>query len=66
LDRRRRRRTRARFFKQSKGKLLAACNADMIALQCRGHACDLKSDKPGRSYSSSRSGARHALEPRHE
>jgi protein required for attachment to host cells len=57
---------RARFFMQSKGKLLAAGNADMIAVESRGHARDLKSDRPGRSYSSSRGGARHALEPPHD
>lgn len=59
---------RARFFVRSKGahKLLPARNADLIAVESRGHARDLKSDKPGRSYSSARGGVRHALEPPHD
>ena len=39
---------------------------DMVAPQSRLRSRDLKSDKPGRSYSSSRSGVRHALEPPHD
>jgi protein required for attachment to host cells len=59
---------RARFFERSRAadRLLPATNADMIAVGSRGHARDLKSDKPGRGFSSSRSGARHALEPPHD
>jgi protein required for attachment to host cells len=59
---------RARFFTESDdgAKLVAARLADMIAPMNRRPARDLKSDKPGRSYSSSRSGVRHALEPPHD
>lgn len=59
---------RARFFTPSEDakKLVSALAADMFAAEARGHSSDLKSDKPGRSYSSSRSGARHALEPPHD
>ncbi|MDP1964452.1 MAG: host attachment protein, partial [Reyranella sp.] len=59
---------RARFLAPSddRSKLVPARNADMVALESRGHAHDLKSDKPGRSYSSARGGVRHALEPPHD
>jgi protein required for attachment to host cells len=59
---------RARFFVHRKGsaKLVPARNADMVGLDSRRHARDLKSDKPGRSFSSARSGVRHALEPPHD
>jgi protein required for attachment to host cells len=59
---------RARFFALSEDakKLVSVRSADMVAPQSRQHARDLKSDKPGRSYSSSRSGVRHALEPPHD
>jgi len=32
----------------------------------KGHARDLKSDRPGRTLNSSKSGTRHAIEPRHD
>jgi len=59
---------RARFFSPSEDakKLVAVGAADMVAPQSRQHSRDLKSDKPGRSYSSSRSGVRHAFEPPHD
>ena len=59
---------RGRFFTPDvEGrKLLPAGPADLVAPQSRQHPRDLKSDKPGRSYSSSRSGVRHALEPPHD
>ncbi|MFI4998833.1 MAG: host attachment protein [Reyranellales bacterium] len=59
---------RARFFTPGADakKLVSALPADIFAPEARGHASDLKSDKPGRGYSSSRSGARHALEPPHD
>jgi hypothetical protein len=38
----------------------------MVAPRSRQHSRDLKSDKPGRSYSSARGGMRHALEPPHD
>ena len=59
---------RARFFTPSADsrKLVPARSADMVLPESRGLARDLKSDKPGRVYSSSRSGTRHALEPRHD
>jgi protein required for attachment to host cells len=59
---------RARFFTVAEdgSKLVAARAADMVAPLNRRPARDLKSDKPGRSYSSSRSGMRHALEPPHD
>lgn len=59
---------RARFFVPSDDgrKLVAARPADMVAPRSRGHARDLESDRPGRSYASSRTGARHALEPAHD
>ncbi len=59
---------RARFFAASDdgSKLLPARAADMVAPLNRLPARELKSDKPGRSYSSSRSGVRHAFEPPHD
>ena len=59
---------RARFFTASDdgGKLVAAAAADMVAPMNRRPASALKSDKPGRGYSSARSGMRHALEPPHD
>ena len=59
---------RARFFTASEDgrKLVPARAADMVAPFNRRPARDLKSDKPGRSYSSSRSGVRHAFEPPHD
>jgi protein required for attachment to host cells len=38
----------------------------MLAPESRQHTRDLNSDKPGRGYSSSRGGVRHALEPPHD
>jgi protein required for attachment to host cells len=59
---------RARFFTVSDdpAKLVPARAADMVAPLNRRPTRDLKSDKPGRSYSSSRSGVRHAFEPPHD
>jgi protein required for attachment to host cells len=59
---------RARFFAPSADakKFVSVKSADMVAPASRQHVRDLKSDKPGRSYSSSRSGMRHALEPPHD
>ena len=59
---------RARFFRpdEETAKLVPAGVPDLVAPQSRQRPRDLKSDKPGRSYSSSRSGVRHAFEPPHD
>lgn len=59
---------RSRFFAPSDDmkKLVAIRSADLVSPESRELASELKSDKPGRSYSSSRSGMRHALEPPHD
>lgn len=59
---------RARFFVPSEDarKFVAARQADLVSPDSHGHSRDLKSDKPGRSYASSRSGVRHAIEPAHD
>jgi protein required for attachment to host cells len=59
---------RARFLTASEdgSRLIPARDTDMVAPMNRRPSRDLKSDKPGRSYSSSRSGVRHALEPPHD
>jgi protein required for attachment to host cells len=59
---------RGRFLTPSEDskKLVSAGLADLVAPQSRARPRDLKSDKPGRSYSSARSGMRHALEPPHD
>ena len=59
---------RGRFFKPDEDakKLVSAGLADLVAPQSREKPRELKSDKPGRRYSSSRGGMRHALEPAHD
>ena len=59
---------RGRFFKPNEDSngLISVGLADLVAPQSRQRPRDLKSDKPGRRYSSSRSGVRHALEPPHD
>jgi protein required for attachment to host cells len=59
---------RARFFSLAEDgrKLVAARTADMVAPQSRRHTRDLVSDRPGRSFSSSRAGLRHSFEPTHD
>lgn len=59
---------RSRFYAASGDmkKLVPVRMADLVSPGGRLRAHELKSDKPGRSYSSSRSGARHALEPPHD
>jgi protein required for attachment to host cells len=37
-----------------------------LSVEVHHHARDLKSDRPGRSFSSSGGGARHAIEPHHD
>lgn len=60
--------SRARFFRPDleAAKLAPAGLADLVAPQSRQRPRDLKSDKPGRSFSSSRGGMRHAFEPPHD
>lgn len=59
---------RARFFSPAEdGKtLVLARTADMVAPQSRRHTRDLVSDRPGRSFSSSRAGQRHSFEATHD
>lgn len=59
---------RARFFTPDgePAKLLPTGPADLVAPASRQRTRDLKSDRPGRSFSASRSGARHAFEPPHD
>lgn len=59
---------RSRFFRASDDmkRLISVRKADMVSPDSRQRAHELKSDKPGRSYSASRSGTRHALEPPHD
>lgn len=59
---------RGRFFAPSDDmtKLVSVRKADLVAPDSRQRAHELKSDKPGRTYSSSRSGVRHAFEPPHD
>ena len=59
---------RSRFFAPSDDmkKLVTIRSADLVSPTSRERASELKSDKPGRSYSSSRSGVRHAFEPPHD
>jgi protein required for attachment to host cells len=59
---------RARFFSPDKesAKLVPTGLADLVAPASRQRPRDLKSDRPGRSFSASRSGVRHAFEPPHD
>lgn len=59
---------RARFFEPSDDgkKFVAGRQADMVSPESRGHARDLKSDKPGRGYAAAGANARHAFEPVHD
>ena len=59
---------RARIFSLDRklGKLVAAGPSDLVAPASRQRTRDLRSDRPGRSFSSARSGARHAFEPPHD
>jgi protein required for attachment to host cells len=47
-------------------ELLPAGPLDMSSANAKTRSSDLKSDRPGRSFSSSRSGQRHAIEPKHD
>ena len=58
----------ARFLMPNRkgSELLPAGPPDMSSADAKTRASDLKSDRPGRSFSSSRSGHRHAIEPKHD
>lgn len=47
-------------------ELLPAGPPDMSSADAKTCSVDLKSDRPGRSFSSSRGGQRHAIEPKHD
>lgn len=47
-------------------RLLSAGPADLTSPEAKTRASGLKSDRPGRTFSSSRSGQRHAIEPKHD
>ena len=47
-------------------RLLSAGPDDLTSPDAKTRASGLKSDRPGRTFSSSRSGERHALEPKHD
>jgi protein required for attachment to host cells len=59
---------RARFFTldHERPGLATAGIPDLVSAEVHGHERDLKSDHPGRSFASARSGVRHAIEPRHD
>lgn len=59
---------RARFFSPDREtmKLVPTGPNNLVAPASRQRPRDLKSDKPGRSFSASRSGVRHAFEPPHD
>ena len=57
--------SKARFLKLENGDLVAA-QPMLSSEESHKPARDLKSDRPGRSLGSSRSGVRHAIEPHHD
>ena len=57
--------SRARFLKLEGGELISAF-APIKNNAVKMHTCELKSDKPGRAFGSSRSPVRHAIEPHHD
>jgi protein required for attachment to host cells len=58
----------ARFLMPNRkvSRLLPAGPADLASPDAKARASGLKSDRPGRTFSSSRSGQRHAIEPKHD
>lgn len=58
----------ARFLMPNRkvSRLLPAGPADLTSTGAKTRASDLKSDRPGRTFNSSRSGQRHAIEPKHD
>jgi protein required for attachment to host cells len=58
----------ARFLRpdHKASELLPAGPPEMTSSEAKTRSSDLKSDRPGRSFSSSRSGQRHAIEPKHD
>jgi protein required for attachment to host cells len=57
---------RARFFVPGGDKRGFALTGPGALSSDAVHAHDLKSDKPGRTFSSSAAGVRHAIEPKHD
>lgn len=59
---------RSRFFMPAEDmkKLVAIRSSDMVSPASRELASELKSDRPGRGYSSARNGVRHALAAPHD
>ena len=51
--------------KESEG-LHATSLPGLLVAEPHAHARDLKSDRPGRSFGSTHTGTRHAIEPRHD
>lgn len=58
---------RARILAQKapRGALLPALDQELVDPAVHGHSRDIKSDAPGRAFDPG-SGARHAMEPRHD
>lgn len=59
---------RARFFTpgETMRGLKSTGPIELIAPEGNRYARDLKSDRPGRSFSSARDGVRHSIEPHHD
>jgi protein required for attachment to host cells len=58
----------ARFLAPDKklSRFLPVGPVEMSSAAARVHSSDLKSDRPGRSFSSNGNGLRHAIEPKHD
>ena len=57
----------ARFFAPNpKVNRLLPVATELTSARANKRASDLKSDRPGRAFGSSRSGQRHAIEPKHD
>ena len=59
---------RARLFtvNEDETELLSAAMPGVVPPDFHPHARDVKSDRPGRAFSSASGGPRHALEPQHD
>jgi protein required for attachment to host cells len=59
---------RARFFTLDRERpgLAPAGIPDLVSADVHGYSRDLKSDRPGRSFSTAGGGTRHGIEPRHD
>jgi protein required for attachment to host cells len=59
---------RARFFRENDDRtgLVPALASDLVGAEVHGRSSDLKSDRPGRTFTTAGGGTRHSYEPKHD